>query len=277
MISFEREDHASRAEFNKPFSGIHVVPGDCVESLTSFNTEKWERPYVAWLDYDGLLEDTVSRAIHLFVKNCAVNSVLVISVNAKKANYSRDRHHDSRNKTSVGIVESMLTSGVTDTRFEPKLTSSGKQYIDLLNDDFPEYLASALLAYIAHLTVNGTRKAELAGVRFVPLFNLLHRDGVDMITIGGAFSLAGEEARWRTFIEDHPAIETDAGGNPAFQRLDLVPITLKEKLILDRCLPESEANYLLALDAAGIRLDLEVAKKYRRYYRQFPVFVESSL
>lgn len=277
MISLERKTHAPRAEFNKPFAGITIFPGDALDTVREFSDAEWRSPFVAWFDFDGNLDDDVANLLKLFVKNCALDSVFAITLNARKANYGRQRTCDRRNETSVGVVETTLTPGVTSARFQPKQTGGGK-FLDVTEHEFPEFLASAVLAYLSHLVVSKERKAQGDAGVFVPLINLFHRDGVEMITVGGAISSARNEEHWWRCVRDHPAIDRDTEGKPMFQRLDLVPITLREKLVLDRCLPESaEKNFCDALETAGICLGKEEALKYRRYYRHFPVFVESSL
>ena len=56
--------------------------------------------------------------------------------------------------------------------------------------------------------------------------------------------------------------------------IDIIPITIKEKLALDRLLPSSEPDFLTALAASDLPLAQVEASKYRRLYSHFPVFTE---
>jgi hypothetical protein len=267
MISMEYDEHAPRSDFKKPFSSVTVLPA-----------EDWARPYIAWFDFDGTLDVNVVTMINAFIRNCAADSALLMTVNARRNSYASEkgRKFDRRSDTSIGVVETLLAPNVVPPRFEPEITDGGK-VMDVTNEMFPEALAAGILAYVAHQLRHGTRGPEKAPVKFVPLINVLHRDGADMITVGGALASDEHEPAWRRSIARNPAIDLDAHDFPSFQRLDLIPITLKEKMALDLCLPQQEPAFLAAVSAAGVHVDSEEVAKYRKYYRHFPVFVESAL
>jgi hypothetical protein len=111
---------------------------------------------------------------------------------------------------------------------------------------------------------------------FVPLFNLCHEDGAAMVTVGGAVCASADAEAWRRCLIDHPVLGSQ-DGLPMFRKLDLIPITLKEKLALDSCLPHLEAQFLVRAQTSGIGLTAEQIEKYRLLNRHFPVFVESPI
>ena len=114
-------------------------------------------------------------------------------------------------------------------------------------------------------------------MRFVPLYRLHHRDGADMVTVGGALVTDEGAAVWEDCLKKHPILAGVKGA--AYSKLDLIPVTVKEKMTLDECLPDpgTGANYLAAARAAGLALHDTEISKYRRYYRHFPVFVETTM
>jgi hypothetical protein len=79
-------------------------------------------------------------------------------------------------------------------------------------------------------------------------------------------------------LHENPIL-SEAGGKTAYQRLDLIPVTIKEKIALDSCLPEpsGDAAYLANAKAVGIKLSDDDMLKYRKFYRHFPVFVETPM
>ncbi len=68
-----------------------------------------------------------------------------------------------------------------------------------------------------------------------------------------------------------------AGQAAVKDSLDLIPITMKEKLALDRLLPCSPETLAQQIVEMGIKLELEEAEKYRRSYTHFPVFAQTMI
>lgn len=275
MISMEHAQYAPRARFNSPYHSIEVKGGNSTAILESIN---WSIPVVVWLDYDGTLETLVARDLRFVLEKCAPDSVVLITLNAARGSY-RPKKEGRRDRidTALGQVEYMLTPGVVPARFEP--SSATASHGDVREEDFPEFLAEAVLSYMLHVVVgNGGRllpdSAEVQPVNFVPLFNFCHKDGADMITVGGAVAGA-DDSVWRTKVAVGVEL-SDEQGLPSHQRLDLVPLTLKEKLVLDSCLPEAEqATFLVRAKNSGIQLHEAELQKYWRHYRHFPVFFEA--
>ncbi len=57
-----------------------------------------------------------------------------------------------------------------------------------------------------------------------------------------------------------------------------MPVTLKEKIMLDECLPTPAEDEALLASAknAGLKLADDVLKKHKKLYGDFPAFVETS-
>jgi hypothetical protein len=279
MVSVEYGDHAARAEFNRPFAGVRVEPGDCNAVMTRMTPETWDKPVIAWLDYDGYLNDDVVKDIDLILTRAKPNSVVVITVNAARATYRVRKPGGliQKHETSVGVVSGFLGEGSIPSRFDPQPTGTGT-FTDVPEAVFPEFLTEAIAAYMEHQVVSGAREVDGKRLKFVPLYRLHHRDGADMVTVGGALVTEDTESTWRDCLA-RQSVLCDATGQPAYCRLDLVPVTVKEKIALDECLPDvgDGTNFLAAAKAAGLALpDAEMAK-YRKFYRHFPVYVETTI
>lgn len=275
LVSIERPAHAGRADFNKPFDSISIKAGECLSVLRAFSTEDWVPPVFAWLDFDGRLTDDVASAIDVFLGSCTENSVLIVTVNAQRKRYSRDRIREQREQTSVAYLEQTLGQSVVDSKFEPRVTRGGK-YEDVADDKFPELLADSLLSYMRYKLRLLARQSNGKAMSFVPLFSLCHEDGASMITVGGAICADAEVPSWRRCLEEHPVLENQ-DGSPVFGKLDLMPITLKEKLALDSCLPNPQEEFLDRVQKCGVVLPETQIEKYRLLNRHFPVFVESPI
>jgi len=279
LVSIEHAGHAKRAMFNRPFSGVSVEPGTSGEVLPKIAAEFWEAPVIAWLDYDGYINESVVSDIDYLLNRAAVNSVVLFTVNAARRTY-RPRTGEApkaRSETAVGVVEGFLGRAVTPTRFDPVQNSAGV-FTEPPEADFPEYLCEAAMAYMSHKIATSGRQFDGRAVSFTPLFKLHHRDGVDMITVGGALTTDVESESWTSALSGIPIIST-VGGDPIYCRLDLIPFTVKEKIALDECLPGSGDDNQLIADArnAGVEIEGDSIKAYRKFYRYFPVFVESGL
>ena len=99
-----------------------------------------------------------------------------------------------------------------------------------------------------------------------------------MITVGGVVTTDAENASWEASLKNN-AVLSEASSKPVYRRLDLIPVTIKEKIMLDTCLPEptGEDAYLTNAKATGIKLSDDEILKYRKFYRHFPVFVETPM
>ena len=279
MVSVEYSDHATRAKFNRPFAGVKVEPGDCNAVMTKMAAETWSKPVVAWLDYDGYLNEDVVKDIDLILAKAQANSAIIITVNGARGTYRVRKPGGliEKHETSVGVVSGFLGEGSIPARFDPQPTGTGT-FTDVTEAMFPEFLTEAIADYMEHQVISSAREVGGKRLKFVPLYRLHHRDGADMVTVGGALMTEDTEAIWRECLT-RQSLLCDAAGRTAYCRLDLVPVTVKEKIALDACLPDSDngTTFLAAAKAAGVALpDVEMAK-YRKFYRHFPVFVETTM
>lgn len=278
MLSLEHAEHAERAEFNRPFSSVTVSGGDSTVILEKLEAEKWEKPLIAWLDYDGEVNNGVVDDLALIIDRAAQNSVVILTVNAARGTYRvrKPGGQLNRSETSVGVVESFLGAHCTPPRFVPALNNAGFSQ-DVRESDFPGFLAEALLTFLQHRIINGAREHNGERIRFVPLYNLCHKDGADMVTVGGAICTESDAAKWRECIARNPAL-ANQDGETTHCRLDLIPVTLKEKITLDACLPipDDDQIFIAKAKALGLALKDDELRKYRQLHRHFPVFAETS-
>ncbi|WP_164133587.1 O-methyltransferase [Stenotrophomonas maltophilia] len=279
LVSIEHEDYAKRAEFNRPFAGVRVKSGSSEDVLPRISPEEWNSPVIAWLDYDGYLNSAVVSDVDLILDAAAVNSVVIITVNADRRTY-RPRSSSGpreREETAVGVVEGFLGRNVTPPKYEPCENEVGV-YQEPPESVFPEYLCEAVISYMAHrVAASGRTAPDGQVISFTPLFKLHHKDGADMVTIGGAITTEHTANSWSASVAEMSVI-SDEGGFPSYCKLDLIPFTVKEKIILDECLPgESDGDMLEGARKLGIQLAEKNITDYRKFYRYFPVFVESGI
>lgn len=279
LVSMELSDYADRAKFNRPFAGVEIEAGESGAIMAGLGDETWQKPVIAWLDYDGYLNHDVVSDIDLLLQRAQPNSSIIITVNGARGTYRARKPGGAtaREDTAVGVVEGFLGTGSIPVKFEPQQNGAGA-YIDVSEALFPQFLTEAVSAFMEHRVIASAREVDGSRLRFVPLFQLHHRDGADMVTVGGALVTEAAAAVWEECLRSHPIL-AGSGGGAAYCRLDLIPVTVKEKIALDGCLPDpgDGTTYLLAARAAGLALHDDEIAKYRKYYRHFPVFVETTM
>ena len=279
MISVEC-DQAARADYNRPFGGVQVIEGMSGDAIKAFPQERWQRPVIAWLDYDGALTEDVIADVDGILQNAAPNSVLVITLNGTRGTY-RARRTDgmhTREETGVGVIESLLGGSSIAARFQPTQTPAGA-WRDVTDGLFPECLADAVSTYMQHRIMRLARTHAGQRLVFYPLYLLHHKDGTDMVTVGGAIAPEMDDSPWHKSLASQRILAGGGGNAATFNRLDLIPLTIKEKMALDTCLPIPQDDQAFLAQARQIGLQLADAEmmKYRRFYRHFPMFVETPL
>lgn len=281
MISIERLDYADRANFNSPLASIRVEPGESNAVLPKLVTERAEKPVIAWLDFDGYLDESVVTDINTLLGNAAANSVLIFSVNSHLSNY-KSRTEDSKKRakteTAAGWIESILGASSIELKYQPTQLPNESYRDSVTIEQFPEFLSGALLTYMKHHMVKLARQHNNETISFLPLFQLHHQDGAPMITVGGAVVTPSSEKLWKQALAENILLSNNTE-TPCYRRLDLIPLTIKEKITLDSCLPDSqgEENYLTKVKAHGVKLNEDELKKYLLFYKHFPIFMETPI
>lgn len=264
LCSIEREANAGRAEFNKPYFCIDVRPGDSSRVLADMPPDEWNRqPQIVWLDYDGRFDEDARNDCRLVLERGKVGTVLIATANAHRGSYRRGSAEAS--PPVVKVLRELLGDAV------PTELPGGRA--DVGEADFSEFLAKSISNYMGTVVRTSGRHTDEMPDRFVPLFEYVHRDNVPMVTVGGIV------APWRMLelLEKHfksRATQLFQGAVADRETLDLVPITIKEKLALDSLLPCNEGEIQGRADAKGIKLPIEQVLKYRRLYPHFPLFGE---
>ncbi len=306
LISIEANEHAARADFNKPYGSVRVLSGMSHEVLPQFKKADWSIPYIAWMDYDGLLDENVQADLSRFVTNLQPGSVILVTLNASFRSYKTNQ---------TGIAAAERRGETIDPRAVEKLIrflgnvvpekyllkdEAGKSQ-DVTSAEFPQVMAESILKYLGHKVTTSGREGDAIDnedeaiadpeivqgrpierkipkrkpLCFVPLFNIFHKDGADMITVGGAICAEKDVEAWRSLLAADPVLKSQ-GNSPVHHKLDLIPITLREKLVLDSLLPSAQPLGQLAVNI-GLKIDDEQIEKYRQHYRHFPMFFESPL
>jgi hypothetical protein len=264
MWSFEESD-PERATFNRPYCCIDVRAGSSGTLLDQVTADQWAKPFLAWLDYDGRFDTDIKRDVEKLLSRAAAGSVIIVSVNARHTSY-RSKLKDDPQGRAIETLRLLLGDSVP-----PNVPEGGRQ--DLGKIDFPPALSKSILNFMSASVRTSGRASGRTPDSFVPLFNFLHQDVVEMVTVGG-FVVSESQLTVLAKQTQLPEAQLVAGGLLIEDKLDLIPITAREKLALDSLLPCLEEGFSKSFAESGLKLNALEASKYRRLYPHFPIFVE---
>jgi hypothetical protein len=264
LWSFETTGPA-RAEFNKPFNCVEVRPGTTGEGLAGIDADHWLKPTLVWFDYDGPFTADVAADCRRLLLNLVPGSLVIITVNANRRNYKASSAADE-GPPVVARLNNLFGAAV------PVGAREAKPDID--EGTFPTVLRDSVLAFLTNIVRTSGRVQAGKPIRFIPLFDLLHVDGTPMMTAGGMV-VSDDDLVALASALDLTISEVLAGKGLIRRTIDLIPITVKEKIALDALLPCAEEDFAAKYEASGLKLDVSQAMKYRELYSYFPVFAET--
>ena len=112
-------------------------------------------------------------------------------------------------------------------------------------------------------------------VKYNPLFNFRYEDGAKMLTVGGIFYEARDEASFKQCkFENLEFVRSDTTfyEDEAFYKIEVPTLTHRERLYLDKKLPHGNSD-----NGKQIGLTEEDINNYNRLYRYFTTFAEIEL
>lgn len=251
MVSIEADlTGYERALFNCPFSCIDVIRGDT--SLIIPTLDLGSRPSIVWFDYDTSIDGPVLPDISMLMSQCAPNSVLIVTINAKKNALPKNDPN--------GVL---LNEETSLRRIAGDLVPTPLPSRRLQQKHYPGLLREIVSNQFRNCAANSAR-SEI----FVELFDLEYADGTPMITVGGILAAPETAERVRTLVS-----------SPAWQgfvsaAIKVPPLTLKEKLTLDQMMPCSAPPIRAELEAVGLWLTPEQIAAYHQHYKHYPIFGE---
>lgn len=259
LTSIERDvTHAARADFNRPFGCVKVVPGDTSRVLPTRQIDLGRAPAVVWLDYDTDLSGPAMDDIAMVCEKVPGRSIVLVTVNAHKGQLAGVRDPQGNERSLLDAL-GFLTKSRVALDFDPKE--------DFTLRSFPKTAARVLLDHLERTTRKSGRDE-----RFVPLLNFTYSDGAPMVTVGGMIVDDSDRAR--------------LGGLKMREQFDFVRgeeqvaveaplLTVKEKQALDQMLPRDDApSEAEVVEQARFPLKAAHIAAYHRYYKQYPIFSE---
>jgi hypothetical protein len=240
----------TRSRFNCPLSCIDVIPGDSTEVIPTLGLEHAQS--LVWFDYDSSIGGPAIRDIAMILSRCAPNSVLIVTINAKQSDLpTRDE-----NDVEIDLETSLrrVAGDLVPTPLSPKR---------LQKINYPKLLCEILSNQMQSTTVNSARIES-----FIKLFDVVYSDGTPMATVGGVVATADKVDAIRQLVAS-PSWE---GILP--DPISIPPLTIKEKIALDRMMPSAHPPTEAQMRSTGFQLKREQIDMYHRHYLHYPMFGE---
>jgi hypothetical protein len=249
LVSIERSSGYRRALFNRPFRCIRVLRGDSSEVLPKLS---WRRPELVWLDYDSKPSREALLDVSVLAAKLRSSSVVVVTYNAEAPTATEERPGEAAEAWARNVFGDIMPPG-QDYPGLHRATSYGSGLISLL------------WTHLRSLLVQNGRSAE--GYVWVPLFSFLYKDTVRMATVGAAL-LSNDDACALAASRLSELVAYPMGEVPF--TIALPPLTHRERLAIDRCMPRGTPRLPFALPTGQL-------EAYMRLYRHYPVFAEVDL
>ena len=246
MLSIEHEQHAERAEFNKPLACIEVVPGDVHDVLPTLDLTGLP---ILWLDYDGKLKDRMVDDVAVCARVLEKGAVLMVTVNCESGNNPR---------AETDLIRKLLDRSRIPTGFSAR---------NLKGWDYAKFIRSTLTAELeAEISVRNKGKAPKDRLLFRQFMFFTYRDNARMCTLGWVF----DTENGNNILESSKLDELEAY-RPGEDHFLIKPpvITPVETRHVNRQLPSVAGTELTCPGLSESEL-----KEYAKLYRHYPVFYE---
>jgi hypothetical protein len=252
MISMESNEIGFwRAEFNRPFNTVTVMPGLSNEVLPKlYEEEKFQlRPWLLWLDYDRPLEEASVDDIRRAIENAPPDSILLATFNARARAYGEARGRPERLKSLLGAV-------VPDELGKDQCTD------ELLPGTLADLTTNFMLSVAAEAARPG---------RFLPAFRIVYADTTVMVTVGGILPAKGAVPAARAAIAEPewPCLVPNQIMAPH--------LTLKEVSALYSKLPNATPLTRDTVLELGFDLEEDQISTFERYYRYYPNYAQIAI
>jgi len=256
MVCVEWADVERRMRFNKPFKFIKLR----LCPLSAYiPTMRRTKRHLVWLDYDRSLDPDILEDIDGCLNRVAAKSVLVITVDARPK------------PPDTGVEAQGTTAENRELLTAEAYRSWFGRYIDktITREAIARVHVAPLFYDVVIERIRQTLTTRGGGLRFLQIFNFFYRDGAPMWTVGGVVGTAEDEGVLRDAgVFNHPFVRTGKD----YLTISVPPLTVREKHWLDSRLDPNLTAAKLAFE-----LDEKLLENYRKFYKQYPTYMETLL
>jgi hypothetical protein len=256
MVCVEWGDVEKRMRFNKPFKFIKLKLGALLNHIPSMRRTK---KYLVWLDYDRPLDLEMLQDIDGCLNRMARRSIFVITIDARpklpKDQFDLDdKTVEERERVTVETYQEWFGPYVEE---------------DITLDTISRLHVAPLFYEVVMERARQTLTKRGGGLRFLQIFNYIYRDGAPMLTVGGIIGTEeDEQALQGSRMLDHRFVR--AISDPL--EISVPPLTVREKHWLD-----SRLDGNLTANKLQFELEEELLDNYRKFYKEYPTYMETLL
>ncbi|MDA1324208.1 MAG: hypothetical protein O3C34_05650, partial [Proteobacteria bacterium] len=136
---------------------------------------------------------------------------------------------------------------------------------------YPLFLASLLFEHMRRQL----RKAGRENERILPLINVGYNDNAPMLTVGAAIVNDAAASAVSKCLDSRNM--TDFLDEKRHLKIGVPPLTLKEKVGLDRLMPRIDPPTSAEIEGLGFKLKPSQIEAYHRFYKHYPTFGELAI
>lgn len=249
MITMEGEAKAeTRVKFNLPLACIAPMMEYTDKALPRIQLEN--NPHIIWLDYESRVSRRILCDVEEVLGRCSNGSVLIVTVNA-------ERLCDPEREIWLNEF------GVEQERPNPSNPQKRAEYAMFSYRVLREGIETVLRSRNAGVS-------DRQRVVFRQMFHMVHIDGAQMLTVGGAVVGNADEGQWeKCGIEN---LDFTRSGEEACE-VKIPPLTRREIQYLLGKMPDVEGTFNDS--ATGIGIPVQDARQFASVYRFAPLFVEA--
>jgi hypothetical protein len=256
MVCVEWGDVERRMRFNKPFKFIKLKMGALLKHIPSLRPTK---KYFVWLDYDRSLDIEMLQDIDGCLNRLGAQSVFVITMDA--------RPKLPKDQFDIEDMAAKERERLTTTTYKGWFGNYVEENITR-NTIARNHVASLFYEVVVE-RVRQTLANRGGDLRFLQIFHYFYHDGAPMITVGGIVGTDEDERTLRAIgILDHQFVRTTSKS----LEISVPPLTIREKYWLDSRLDDG-----FTVDKLKFELEEEQLGNYRRFYKEYPTYMESLL
>jgi hypothetical protein len=260
MVSIEGDiGNKKKYEFNKPLKCIELIFGMSHEILPDLQISS---NFIAWLDYDGLLNQSCLNDIATMVSKSDSGSVFIVSYNSrplKSAELEKNFPDISAKDRPIAALQNQLGENFIPHDIDTRGLSDWDKYSKLLRQVVINCIESRLI-----LLNQGVSDKLLCK----QIINFNYQDGVEMSTIGFVFIRENEIEKLK--ICDFSQFDFFRE-NENIYHIDIPNLTAKEIKALTECMPEDTK---INIKFNGIIPATDISK-FEKIYKYLPNFSDA--
>lgn len=249
MISIELDEiTAKRAEFNKPYRTVRVIPGDSNDIIPDLLDQDslGALPWIAWLDYDKAMDEDRLKQLDDLIRYIPDGSTVLTTFSATPGQYGKPNRRAEFVQDLLGFAS------------PPDLKN-----IDLRDpDSLSQLLAVNVERRLCSISIDAGRTPA------VPSFRLRYRDGTPMVTVGLHLPNGETQPDVRRLV--------DSSSWPGFvnSAITTPPLTTREIGAIRAMLPASGRLTRADLQSAGFDLEDDQLDAFTEHYNRYPTFAQ---